>query len=332
MLRSILGVTGQEYSRVTPALFAYLFGRITMENFIDYVADRKEGTRLKDIARVNGYILKHCKLYAYACHCARLDGEALPKPRAYGVTNRDAVLLRGLNLKHLNKTKYRPFTLEEFDATVDAMVSSSEIKNNIGKFISKKMSFLLKSYDEKRDDIEAHLKEMAIIAVYKEYPCYESYLHFINIAKAQIHNKGQTFITSRTAKSRQRLIKNSDGSFDATHVPIESLNDIEAPPSYGQEVRERIKALSQIEHKLPDKTRQFLMCAAGQYHEGFSLYLTISNEEAVDAWDYEKYMSKLQAYFGTTPERTAKLFQALRNQIHRCNNVNTGTASNRVRS
>lgn len=319
MLKSILGVAGKGYARIVPALFAYLFDRIDMEEFIAYVGERKEGTRLKDIARVNGYILKNCKLYAYACHCARLKGESLPTPRSYGVVAEDSLLLKRLNLKHLDPKVYRPFTLAEFDATVNAMIISSEIRNNVGKFVSKKMAFLMKSYGEDRKDIESYLKEMAIIAVYKQYPRYMSYLHFINVAKAQIHNKGQSFITSSTSKSRQRLVRNTDGSFDAAHVALDTLNDLEAPVAYGTEVRERLQALATIEHVLPERTKEFLMCAAGQYHAGFSTYLKCSNEDAVDNMAYQKYLAHLQSYFNVTPESTERLFTNIRKKVHKVN-------------
>ncbi len=342
MLKTILGVSGREYTRVVPALFAYLFDRIDMEKFIAYVgdprtaeekladkgkgirrasADRKEGTRLKDIARVNGYILKNCKLYAYACYCARLKGDKLPTPRSYEVDAFDAKILRRLNLKHLSPKEYRPFTLKEFDFTVNSMVTSAEIRNNVGKFVSKKMSFLMKSYGESREDIEAYLKEMAIIAVYKQYPRYVNYLHFVNVAKAQIHNKGHSFITSSTCKSRQKLVRNGDGSFDAAHVALDTLNELEAPASYGIEIKERLQALASIEHKLPERTREFLLCAAGQYHEGFSEFLKCGNDDAVDNMTYPKYMDQLQDYFKVTAACTEKLFTNIRKHIHKVNAV-----------
>jgi hypothetical protein len=319
MLSSILGISGKEYTRIVPALFAYLFNRITMEGFVSYVDNRDEGLRIKDLARVNGYVLKNCKLYAYACYCNRVNGTTLPKARDYGVTSKDATLLRRLNLKHLDHRKHRAFTLEEFDATVDTMVGSSEIRNYIGKFVTKKMSFIIKSYGETRDDIETYLKEMAIIAVYKQYPRYDSYEHFVNVAKAQIHNKGQSFITSMTSKSRQRLQQNSDGLFEAVHVPLESLATVEAPPVFGSEIHEGLSALAQIEHKLPERTREFLLCAAGQYHDGFSAYLKRGNDDAVETMDYSKYLTCLQKYFGITPERTERLFSNIRRHVYGVN-------------
>lgn len=316
MLKKILEVSDKEYKRVVPALFAYLFNKISLKKFIAYVGDNDEGRRIKDIARQDGYILKNCKLYAYACYVNRVNEKKLPRPAEFKVEECDSYLLKRLNLKHLNTKDFKAFTLQEFDWTVNEMVKSSEIRNNIGKFVTKKMSFLMKSYGMPREDIEAHLREMALVAVYKQYPRFMNYLHMINVAKAQIHNKGQTFITSSTSKSRQRLIQNDDGGFEAVHVDLATLADVAAPVAYGLEIKERIEALAQIENVLPERTKEFLLCAAGQYHEGFSNLLGISNEIAVETMNYAKYMLKVQTYFGTTPDKVNRLFDNIRTRIY----------------
>lgn len=335
MLKQILGLeTDRNSKAILAALFAYYFGRINQRKFIEYVGDQAEGRRIKDLARCNGYILVNCKLYAYAVHCARLAGETIPTASSYGVETEDGFILRKLNLSHLDVNKFKVFTLAEFTGTVAHMLESSEIKNNIGKFVSKKMAFLLKSFGENRQDIYSYLQEQAMIGVYIQYPRYESYLHFVNIAKATIHNKGQSFISSCTSKSRQRLMRNDDGSFETTHIAIDTMAHkdtlalVEAPPNYGAELRERLQALATLEHRLPEKTKAFLLAAAGQHNDGFSAYLKVpSNYEAAETMDYDKYMAKLRSYFNVTEASMEKLFVNLRNHIHRCNYGNsTGAA------
>lgn len=317
MIAQILDLGPKEYKRIVPALFAYYFHRIDLRQFIRHVGDQAEGNRIKEIARKNGYILKNCKLYAYACYANRVSSQRLPRPVDFGVAAEDAVILRRLNLSHLDTKAFKAFTLQEFDDTLNAMIASAEIKNNIGKFVSKKMAFLMKSYDEKREDIEAMLKGDAVEAIYKTYPRFMSYLHMVNVAKAQIHNKGQTFITSSTAKSRQRLQRTADGGFEAVHVDLATAADIPAPVHYATELREKMTALAQIEDVLPQRTREFLTCAAGVYHEGFSAYLEMSNEDAAGTMNYQRYMAKCQAYFGTSQEKVDKLYANIRTRIYR---------------
>ena len=317
MIAQILDLEPKEYKRIVPALFAYYFHRINLRQFIKHVGDQAEGNRIKEIARKSGYLLKNCKLYAYACYVSRVNEERLPKPSEFGVAQEDAAILRRLNLAHLDTSHFKAFTLQEFERTVNDMIASSEIRNNIGKFVSKKMSFLMKSYDEKREDIESMLKIDAVEAIYKTYPRFMSYLHMVNVAKAQIHNKGQTFITSSTAKSRQRLQRTTDGGFEAVHVDLATAADIPAPVHYATEIREQLTALAQIEDVLPKRTREFLICAAGVYHEGFSAYLEMSNEEAAGTMNYQRYMAKCQAYFGTSQEKVDKLYANIRTRIYR---------------
>lgn len=327
MLSSILKLEGKEYTRIVPALFAYLFNRIDMEQFIDYVGDRAEGTRIKDIARMNGYILKHCKLYAYAAHYERAHGRSSPRPRDYGVAPKDAALLRKLNLAHVG-TKFKCFTLDEFDATLEQVLDSRDVRNYIGKFITKKMTFLMQSYGDKREDLESLLKEAATLAIYKTYPRYKSYLHFVNIAKRQIHNTGQTHITSSTSKSRQKLIVDDNGEHSSVHMPLDAVLHLEAPPVYGQEIVERLQALAAIEDSLPERTKEFLLCAAGQYHEGFSAFLKARNDDVSMSLDYNKYMTKLQTYFNVSTPALERLFRNLRNKIYRCHHDRIGAAAN----
>lgn len=318
MLKEILG-TDKKHNKIVPALFAYLFNRIDLKRFISYVEEdlslpREYANSIKDKARVSGYVLKNCKLYTYATYYARLRGEARPRPSDYGVELEDAKILQRLNLNHLNLS-CRAFTLKEFDTICERLMNDRELKNYIGKFVTKKMTFLIQSYGEHRYDIETNLKEMALIAVYKKYPQFQTYLHMMNIAKAQIHNKGHTFITSQTAKSRQRLIQNEHGGHEAVHVELSVVADVAAPVQYGTEIRERLTALEKIEHKLTDRSRDFLLAAAGQYNEGLSTFMAVNNEEAAETLPYEKYLNHLYAYFETTPQRIENLYSKIRKAI-----------------
>lgn len=329
MLKDILTKPGSfhkgKHDKVVAALFAYLFNKIDLRYFIDYVVDnnhvpnRKEAVRIKDAARTNGYVLKNCKLYAWACHTARRDGHKRPSPEAFEVAHEDALLLRRLNLKHLDahvKDPFPAYSVRSFDRMVQSLIAGPELRNYIGRFVTKKMSFLMNSYGETRHDIETMLQEMAIVALYKQYPRFSSVIHMVNVAKAQIHNKGHSFITSSTSKSRQKLRRNDDGSFEAVHVDIANLNDVEAPAAHGQELRERLLSLTKIEHRIPPRTKEFLLCAAGVHHEGFSEFLDQSNETLADKMEYGKYMGKVQEYFETTPQRVERLFTNLRSTIY----------------
>lgn len=324
MSEALTEVLAVKNLRVVPALFAYLFYRIDQKQFLRYIEDhdlvesRAEALRIKDAARASGYVLKNCKLYAWACWTARQLERPLPKASEFEIDPRDAKILRRLNLKHLEPARkgmprFAAYTLRTFDQQTAKMLASADLRNYIGKFVTKKMSFLMKSYGEKRHDLETQLRESALVVWYKQYPRFDTELHMINVAKAQIHNTGHTMITSLTSKSRQRLVQNADGSFDALQVDIAVLADVAAPPQYGELLRDHLEALASVEHKLGQRAKDFLMCCAGHYHAGFSEYLEVDNTDAVEDWTYEKYMRECRKYFDTTPEKVEKLFSSIRN-------------------
>ena len=328
MLTEVLGV---KTLKVVPPLFAYLFYKIDQREFLAYIEDngivesREEALRIKDAARVNGYVLKNCKLYAWACWSARVLEVPLPTAASFGVEPIDAKILKRLNLQHLEERtkqgfpRYPAYTLKSFDQLTTKMLASSDLRNYTGKFVTRKMSFLMKSYGETRHDLETQLKESALLAWYKQYPRFDSDLHMVNVSKTQIHNTGHTMITSLTAKSRQRLSQNADGTFDAVQVDIDILADVSAPPQYGQALRDHLQALSAVEHRLNQRARDFLLCAAGQYHEGLSEFLKIRNDDAADEWPYSKYMAQCQKYFNTTQEKVERLFSSIRKYAYHTN-------------
>lgn len=328
MLPRILGVPNR---KVVPALFAYLFYRIDQRAFLKYIVERglvknrETALAIKDAARVSGYVLKNCKLYAWACWSARVLGKKMPSPKLFEVDVEDAKVLKRLNLKHLESRsgfRYTTYTLKTFDRMTQEMLYAPELRNYIGKFVTKKMGFLMKSYGETRHDLETQLKESAILVWYKQYPRFDSDLHMINVAKAQIHNVGQTMITTLTSKSRQRLTRNADGTFDSLAVDISVVaNEVVAPPQYGAALQDHIQVLAACEHKMSTRVKEFLLCAAGQPHEGLSEFLGCDNEDAATEWPYPKYMRRVRKYFDVTEEKVEQLFRGIRKFANQTNIV-----------
>jgi hypothetical protein len=317
MLCEILSLEQKESREIIAALFTYYFGRISQKQFEKIIGDRKRALAIKAASKRSGYVLKNCKLFAYAHYSAKLKGEKLPKARDYGVAVEDAKILRRLNLAHLDVDTYPAFTLKEFEYVINKLCSSSELKTHIGKLVSKKMMFLIKSYGVTRSDITLELYEAAISVAYRTYPMYESYLHFVNIAKANIHSIAHSMIHFYTAKSRQRLQKTEHGGHEAVNVDIGTLADIAAPENYGDELKEQIKAIEKAQNALNVKPQQrnFLLCLAGQRNESFSEFLGTPNDEAVERMSYPNYMKKAMAYFEMTPAKTERLFERLRQEM-----------------
>lgn len=313
-INSILAIDNTRYIKVVSGLFAYLFNKIDLNQYLEYLnttGDRDEGVRVKDIARMSGYILKNCKLYAYAAHYARENYLPKPLPKDYEVNEEDAKFLARLNLKHLPNS-YRAFTLKEFDNVIFEIATNTEMRAYTGRFISKKMKFLIDSYGQGRGDIESHLKEAAITALYKQYPRYESHLHFTNIAKASIHNVGHSFITYHTARTRQQLNRREDGSHESVNVDLAVIKELAHVPSSNSATIESLTCLAKLESRMSKAAKKFMMCLAGVYNQEFSEYLKEDNSIMIDVISYVKYTKKLQTHMSITDKQKENLFTKLR--------------------
>lgn len=313
-LKARLQLNGSEYMRVGSTIFAYLFHRITQRELLSHLDDRELAERVLEAVRSDGYVLKNCKLYAHAVWCARENGGRV-KASDYGIHKEDVALLRRINLAHLS-SHYAPMSVEDMDTMIEGALENALMRAHIGKYISKKMTFLIRSYGVPRHDIEEDLKAAAIAAVYKTYPRFETALHFTNVAKAAIHNAGMSLISYHTRSSRTRLLLNEEGNPEAVHVPFDSLSSVEAPEGYMAHAKDSLQTLVKLAPRMSSRVQEFLLALAGHHHAGLSEFMNRNNSDAVDEMQYPKYLEHVQQYFGVTEEQTQKLFRRLRPHLH----------------
>ena len=289
-------------------LFAYLFGRIDKFEYRRLMPDREDAKTVWEAACRSGYVLKNCKLYAYAVHKNRASGLAT-SPARYGIEASDVALLGRLNLRHLDD--HPALSVFDYDNLEGSLLSSAQLRVYIGKFISKKLIFLTRSYGLTREDLHGDLIHVAMYALRKQYPAYQSDLHALNICKTAIHNHGIGLIEFWTRQKRNALT-NKDGVFSARTVDLEALPDQSIRPEHEDPHRILINSLVGLEGRVSNRAWVFLQSAAGIYHEAFSAYIGIPNDEAVLAWKYERYLTKLRAFTGVNERQTARLFNKIR--------------------
>jgi hypothetical protein len=310
MLKQILKLERND-PKLLGALFAYLFGHISKAEYKEAIGDKEEAKRLWTATSCSGYILKNCKLFAYAVHVNRKQGIAT-SPAKFGIYKEDVPILRRLNLNHIKG--YKAYSLFDFDNLEGSILKSTEIKNYTGKFISKKMSYLMKSYGQSREELFGQMQHAALYALRKSYPCYESDLHALNICKTAIHNSGVGIMEYWNRAKRKALILDQ-GVFQAVKVPFESLADVGVDPEHNSEYRLNIQSLVSISERLKPQAQKFMSAAAGLYDPGFSLFIGIDNREAAESWAYDRYLSNLRGYYSVTEQQTQKLFQHLRKSL-----------------
>jgi hypothetical protein len=274
-------------------VFSYLFGVITKYEYRSIIGDKDLAKEIWHSVASNGYILKNCKLFVYANLVAKESGQVV-SPARFGIERADVAPLRRLDLKSVNKG-HKAYSVFDFTNLETAILTSPEMSTYIGKFISKKLIFLCRSYGLKRDEIQADLLCAALYALRKQYPFYETELHALNICKTAISNAGQGLIEFWTRDKRNALLK-ENGGFQAVHVQYEVMQDLSVMPEHEDELRLNIQSLSSIAARLPTNQQEWVNTASGKHDRGFSFYIGRNNSDAVEVLPYNRYIDLLCKY------------------------------------
>lgn len=282
-----------EIKQHAQTVFSYLFGLISKYEFRARVGDKNEAKSVWNKVVNNGYVLCNCKLYLYALHKARGLGQTVSYLR-YDIDSSDVKLLKSINLTGVPYT-FKAYSLAEFGSLETELLTSSTMNVYIGKFISKKLIFLTRSYNQQRQEIEGSLKIAGLYALRKQYPFFKSELHALNICKTSISNAGKGLIEFWTRDKRNALMR-ENGTFQAVSVQYEVQKDLAVQPEHADEKRMNIQALCAISTRLPARQRDWVSAAAGLYDKGFSFYIGRDNTDAIEYVPYEKYLNLLCDY------------------------------------
>lgn len=302
---------GPEFTRQMQVLFAYLFDKIGKYEYRKQIGDKVLAKQIWSAAKDSGYVLKNCKLYIWAFNHAKRSGLAV-SPAKFGIYSEDAALLRKIELPKIS-SKFKPYSLFDYDNMEAAILTSPEISNYIGKFVNKKLKFL-QSYGQTKTGMGSTLLCQALYALRKQYPFYQSELHAVNICKTAIHNEGIGLIEYWTRGKRNALIK-ENGTFQAVHVQYEVLSDVGVEPEHQNELRLNLSSLVAISGTLPALQQRFLSAAAGLYDPGVSLFIGTDNTNAVDKWKYPRYLNQVRTYFGFSEQEQVELLSSLRKKL-----------------
>jgi hypothetical protein len=315
VLKSVLDV-GKDHKRVATVLFQYLFRACNKFEYRDRIGDRELAKLVWSRVVNNGYVLRNCKLFAYAAHWNRARGMST-SPAKYEIMQEDVALLRGLDLSHI-PIKYKAYSLFDFNNFEGAILGSEELRTNVGKFVSKKLIFLDKHFGEPRKDIEANLYEGAVYALRKQYPYYLSDLHALNVCKTAVKNKGHGLIEYYTRGKRNKLL-NENGVFQAVNISLDTNLDAVASlsvmPVHENETMQNLQVLASLDARMDERVRAFMNAARGLYDAGFTLYIGVDNTDAAHEWDYKRYMQLLRDYHLITEAQANKLLLRIRKSM-----------------
>lgn len=286
-------------------LFKYLFGVIGKFEYRNLMVDRELAKELWLKVKNNGYVLRNCKLYVYALTKNRKLG-VTTSPSKFNISDKDIHFLKSLKLNIT--TKYKAYTLSEFDALEGSILKSPHMEAYMGKYINKKLRFLA-SYGVTKTEIKGEFICDAIYALRKQYPRFQTELHAQNICKTTIHNTGQLLIQHWTRGKRQAL--STDGkTFEAKILRLDMASNLGVEAGHEQEAVGW--DVVSIINKSEGKEKQFLKALAGTYDAGVSLFIGADNSEAVETWGYQCYMDAVAEYLCIAPTDIPLLFAKLR--------------------
>ncbi len=313
MLVSILRSYGLP-SSVATDLFRYAFPQNQKMGYFNDVLKHhgvSDVTEVRQKLLKNGYIIKNCKLFIYD---AFLNGRG--RPKKFGIHAEDVPVLRRVikelapELSRYKKDGFKEWELEKLDQAISEMLLSSEMMSYVGRFITKKKTFLVKWFGVSRDSIQSDLMMFAVYALYRAFPRYLSPLHFKNIAKTSIHNTGMNIIKYHTRGSRHEMIKTEDGS---NLIRLTTLSGLEEPV-YDQD-RDYMISLDQITPRLSLRAQELLNILRGSPNQRFSQHLGKPNEYAIEEMDYDLYKQKCCNYMKITEATANKFLFQLREHL-----------------
>lgn len=261
-----------------------------------------------------GNLLLDSKSYVYKLACKdRIS------PKDFDLSSEERALLRRAlkrevelqaKLKKLSRT-YAALSPKEMTKLLSQILESPEYNTYVRKFIAKKLSFLISSYNWTAEDLVSEMKVFSYYAVMRKYPEYNDLLHIQNICKTAAHNRGINIIHESTAATRNRLITETsitgEKTYSAVHLPLDALSgdgglwisqyeDLLVLPKENE--LDVSRALEDIEERQPPRKRLFLRLMRGKPDAAFTTFLGESNEDFAYRVSGDKLLTTVCSFIG----------------------------------
>ena len=307
MIRELLSSSTRP-KRVLIYCLQYIFG-LHNKHVIRKALTPKE-FELANKLLVDGYFLKNCKLYIYK---VLQNSICINSYKDFGLSKDDARCLISCR-KFLSSvdTSWPAYSIEDLDECINQLLTH-KLDEYMGRFITKKLSFLVKSYGLTYHDIKMDMIFSGINAIYKSYPKFESKLHALNTAKRAIHNAGIGLIAYNTKECRSQLIKDQDGLFQHKLRDISSIGEIPYTDR-----KDTIDDFDSLMHLLPHigyRGRKFIELASGRYDLEFSKFLGKDNVKYLDETKYSSYMKQIRSFLGVSNKEVSVFLEKVRARL-----------------
>lgn len=310
------------------AALLYIFRGLNYRTFgakVSKLTDTKPNVRaITDALSKSGEVIKNLKVWVFYVVKHKIEYKASMKlARQWGVPLKDVHAFSRVNrtaLAYLRKLgrKYGALSLEKLDSNIVSIIN--ETKTWLGKFVSRKLRFVIQSQGLHRNDIEHELVYKGIQGLLMMYPCVDTYLHATNVVKRVIHNQGINMIHHYTTQKAGRLTKDGAGAFHSKVISLDEaqLNVISAPESNSDL---RIE-LSRVLDKYQGKRRKFIELLCGAYCPTFTTWLVKdagykieTNEELLDRLQSKDYIKLALQHLGISLTSGKTFLETLKTQF-----------------
>lgn len=267
----------------------------------------------------DGYLIKNVKMWLYHSVVSSELAKKLVKP--YKVDRVDipiASLLRGkllMGLRKYKRDKYKSLSIPTIDTTLIEIID--QVRVFAAKFVYRKMSFIVRANGMEHEDLINDLICKGIQSVHMTYPRIESKEHCLNLVKLTLHNYGINIIHKYSNSKRNRTIKEPDGTFVNTMIPIDvmlgqdmqnpnlcdstlswNVTDLEGKKNEGSlldvnEISELRISINQLLRSINGKRKKFIQLLMGKYDPEFTNYL-IDKGLVIDGNTNEDYQEKVR--------------------------------------
>lgn len=331
----------KRYSSELHGLYlALAFGVLKADEVISCVWELV-GTTLQHSAlhaslRNNGVLLRDVKQYAFARYAVEagvdVSRAAKVSPLPLRTRNRifDALQLKVLQdyfADHLWRGR-NPMSIAEINATTEETLGDPDLAAYAGKFIHRKMGFILKSGGRSYSELMSEVMMQAYYGLLKTYPAWTDAGHRLAIAKVNIHNRGINIIHEETAGSRKFLHGNAKAGYSAVNVSLDSfevgvgdvvlqgsnvvanLDGTVGDDGVDWETRKALQELLMCVTLAPKK-RLYLSLLLGIYSEDFSAWLGKSNTEMATKLPFGRYDASVRQYLGIEEAAAHGFLQSL---------------------
>ncbi len=268
----------------------------------------------------NGSVLRNLKVWIFYVVKNRVDyRKANTLAEQWSIPAQDVLEFSNINrttLAYLRKLsrQFKALTLERLDQSVVTIVH--DIRDWLGKFVSRKLRFVIQSQGLHRHDVENELLYKGVQGLYAMYPCVQTSLHAKNVVKRVIHNQGINMIHHFTTQKVGRLLRDATGTFSARVIALDGaqLANAVAPNTTSDLALDLARSMRGFK----PKQRSFVELLCGAYSKEFTDWLVSvggysvdTNEELLDRLKPKRYIDLALRWLGIDAEAGARFLQHL---------------------